>query len=299
MVRDVRKQFKFWTIDCAGQEAHSRIKSEIRITTVLSVLNFIITLYASYWYVYPIEGDKEIYYALKFFEEYCPRHKMVLSVVYRATFPLLSYAMIVQAYQVIYTTQHIRFQAILFIEFVLNIGHQTKNLSEEKLFYDTDYQKIVGERFKFCIMRHHEFIAFRRLKLNEMSNLIVGFSILGCLLLFSFGLFVLTGKLHREHFWRFGLGSLAAVCTFGSVIWAGQSIEIESENVVNSLNSVKWYTFDENNKRNYIIMLVNTMQPYKLKFSENFSINYSLGVSIVRAFFSILSVAAKLYFNHV
>ncbi|XP_044254774.1 uncharacterized protein LOC123005187 [Tribolium madens] len=297
IVRDVRKQFKFWTIDCAGREVHSRIKYEIRITNILSVLNVVITLYASYWYTHPIDDDKEIFYALRFFEEYWPRQKRVLSIIYRATFPLFAYVMIVHAYQVIYATQHLRFQAILFIKYVVNIGEQKTKICDEKLFYDTDYQKIVAKRLKFCIIRHQEFLAFHRLKLKEIRNFIVTFSILGGLLLFSFGLHLLIGKFHYEHYVRFGVGAFAAVFTFGALILAGQSIEVQAANVVHSCNSIKWYTFNEKNKRIYRLMLINIMQPCKLKFSENLSVNYSLGVSIVRGIFSILSVVAKVYFD--
>ncbi|XP_044254814.1 uncharacterized protein LOC123005221 [Tribolium madens] len=85
---------------------------------------------------------------------------------------------------------------------------------------------MIRERLKFCISRHQQLRRFYSDKLNEMSNLIAGFSLLGCLLGISFAIHILT--------------------------------------------------------------------PYKIKFSENYSINYQLGLSIVRGIVSIASVVVQL-----
>ena len=113
---------------------------------------------------------------------------------------------------------------------------------------------------------------------------------------------MLQDKFTPEYYLRVGITAIGSCSTFGAVIFAGQSIETEvrvnkkSKVIVSQLlqfdvtlsaiNKVAWYNFNHSNKRSYLIFLLNMMQPWKLKFSENYSVNYELGRAVCFWFLS-------------
>ncbi|RZB39213.1 uncharacterized protein BDFB_003498, partial [Asbolus verrucosus] len=131
-------------------------------------------------------------------------HKNILSWIYRSTYPLTCYVMIVPSYQLIYYTQHIKFQLMLLLEHVAAVTAFKEERNLEELFYDEDYQKQIHEKIKFCVKRHTDFIVIHKNKLPEMSNLIVAFSLCGCLLLIGIALFLSSGKIISENYTRIG-----------------------------------------------------------------------------------------------
>ncbi|XP_015834443.2 uncharacterized protein LOC107397740 [Tribolium castaneum] len=294
MTRTLMLELKAWDITAADDAVSSRIKFEINVITVFCLVNYLLALVASFFYYMSFYGDEEIFYLIRFLEDHCPNHKRVLIKLYKISFVLLGYVMVVHACQVLYATQHVRFQLILCAHFMANVTKQAKNIKDEHLPDDNNYQNMIRERLKFCIIRHQEIRRFYFDKLEEMGNLIGGFALLGCFLGISFAMHMLTSEFLRYHFARTVSSIIAGVTTFATVIAAGQSVETEVDISTRVVKEVKWYTFNESNKRSYMLMLLNSMQTYKIKFSENYSINYELGLSIVRGVFSIVSVVVQL-----
>jgi hypothetical protein len=86
---------------------------------------------------------------------------------------------------------------------------------------------------------------------------------------------------------------------FSALFWSGQTVEdqvsvtfreenvlsiFQSEEIVAALHALNWYNFDKNNKKIYLIMLTNAMQTHRVKFTENYSVNYDLGVQVCSLF---------------
>nr|XP_015835303.1 PREDICTED: uncharacterized protein LOC107397899 [Tribolium castaneum] len=109
----------------------------------------------------------------------------------------------------------------------------------------------------------------------------------------SFYLF--SGNLTPEYYIRIFIIALVGATTFSSIIWGGQSTETIVTEMIATISQVRWYNFSQTNKKLYLILLTNMMKERKIKFTENYSINYQLGLAIVRGIYSVMSVLVKMY----
>jgi hypothetical protein len=159
MADDIRNELRPWTIDCAGEEIHSRLKFEIKVITSFALFNFGVAIFAGCMYCVPIFADSELFYLLRFADEHFPNQKIIVEVIYRFSFLFLIYVMMVLAYQVIYYTQHARFQVMLFTEYLVNIAKNDSGLKDEELFYSSQYQEKLAHNLKFCAKRFQEFLS--------------------------------------------------------------------------------------------------------------------------------------------
>ncbi|KAJ3644836.1 hypothetical protein Zmor_022538 [Zophobas morio] len=89
------------------------------------------------------------------------------------------------------------------------------------------------------------------------------------------------------------LGISAFVVLFG-LSKTGQEVEDMSSDIFDISLHVDWCDWNEANKKMYLMLLINTQKQFKIKYSDNISLNYQMGVEIVKTFFSIISVMSKL-----
>ncbi|RZB38847.1 hypothetical protein BDFB_011043, partial [Asbolus verrucosus] len=279
LIADIKNEITMWTMDSAGQIIHSRIKIESIVITAFVGVNFMISIYTVYLFVTPIFADKELFFALRFFEEYFPEQKSFLSWTYRGAYSFIIYVMTVHAYQVIYYTQHIKFQIMMFLMYASRISDFDEKRNEKELFYDQEYQRQVQRRLKFCIVRYNDFVVAFSEKQKEIGYLIAGFALCGCLLGLSIVLYMFSKKFYPEYYLRMGTSSPTAVASFGALIFCGQSLESQNDFVLSAANEVSWYNFSKNNKTIFKIFLLNIMKPRVLRFTENYSMNYKLGLT--------------------
>ncbi|CAH1380175.1 unnamed protein product [Tenebrio molitor] len=61
--------------------------------------------------------------------------------------------------------------------------------------------------------------------------------------------------------------------------------------------ATEWYTWNIRNRKKLVLILINTAQPLRLKFSESFIINFDLLVFICKALYSVLSILVKVKYN--
>jgi hypothetical protein len=47
-----------------------------------------------------------------------------------------------------------------------------------------------------------------------------------------------------------------------------------------TINDVRWITFNESNKRSVIIILTMSQVPRRIKFTDTVSVNYELGIRV-------------------
>lgn len=150
-----------WSIDSAGDKIRSDIKKEIIVITTFGIFNFLFSFYAGFLHVKIIPEDIESLVVLRLFQVHFPNHFQILTLIFKSTYFLLSYVMIVHCYQVIYYTQHLRFQFIMLQEYIANIDKHNAsfNTFEHNLFYNQKYQNEIERRFKFCIKRCSDLIS--------------------------------------------------------------------------------------------------------------------------------------------
>ncbi|RZC39022.1 hypothetical protein BDFB_005191 [Asbolus verrucosus] len=94
----------------ADKEVYRGIKRELKIITVSTVTSFVFGVSTSVAFIKPLNEDLEHFFAFKLFQIYCSNHFTVLSFIYRSSFPLIACVMMSHLLQVVYYTQHIRFQ---------------------------------------------------------------------------------------------------------------------------------------------------------------------------------------------
>ena len=145
--------FRLWDIDIVGDQIKTKITKEIRILKIFVISN---TLAALLW----ISLVTFVYSSLAILP---PRNFLLcacnfLFFVVKLTSHVIVLAMITHPFQILYITQHAKFQMYLFNKYVEEVCcvHEKENL-EENLLDDEIYQEEVRLRLKFLVRRHCDF----------------------------------------------------------------------------------------------------------------------------------------------
>ncbi|KAJ3656677.1 hypothetical protein Zmor_015731 [Zophobas morio] len=286
----IKDDFDVWEIDSAGKKVETKIRQEVKYMTIYIVITFLTTVCGSILFAINLSHDLEWFFALRFFKDYFPNQYTILAVLYKATFICIGYSMIVHAFQIIYYTQHLRYQIMLLNEHILNIGNSDPNVNEEELFYNKEYQTTIETRLRFCIKRWDEYLLVYNDKVSRIRNMVIFYALTGWLLGISFAIVMVSGKLTPDYYPRQATALLALILTFCASIESGQATETQMEEMASVVNEVKWYNFSKHNKKLYFIFAMNIMTERKIQCSENYSVNYILGLAIVRGIYSIGTV---------
>lgn len=159
LAHNLKNELKIWAINSAGEDLHSKLKIKIKMITAFTVTNTLIASIGVFLFVKPLSNDINIFFVFRLINDYFPNYKHFLEILYRSTFIVLGYLLLVHCYQVIYFTQHINFQLELFKATLTGLA-EWKNISsrEDDLFYNEQYQTEIKRRLKFCIIRWEEFL---------------------------------------------------------------------------------------------------------------------------------------------
>ena len=76
----------------------------------------------------------------------------------------------------------------------------------------------------------------------------------------------------RRNFTR--RSKFTTACTFSNCFF------FQSDNIFTTLVMTKWYNFNCANRKTFLLMLCNSMEPINLNFSKEIAINYGLGVTV-------------------
>ena len=157
-VARLKDDLYLWELDSAGERVEKKIRREVKYMTIYIVITFVIALCGSLLFAVNLSHNLEWFFVLRFFKVYFPDQYIVLAILYKVTFIFTGYSMVVQVFQIIYYTQHLRYQIMLLNEHILNISDYYHNSNEERLFYDKEYQTTIQNRLKFCIKRWDEYL---------------------------------------------------------------------------------------------------------------------------------------------
>ncbi|XP_063914243.1 uncharacterized protein LOC135130753 [Zophobas morio] len=196
--------------------------------------------------------------------------------------------------QVIYTSHHVKFQMYLFnkhIEEICTMMDPEEN--EEYLVYDERYQREVRRRLNFLVKRHCEFKRWRTNTLRIMDKLILPFSACAAVLLFM-GIysFLYIAESATIVICSDLLFNIVAGSCIVATIMAGEALQDESENTFTTLMLTKWYNFNCENRKIFLLMLCNSVKPITINFSGEIAINYRLGMAAAFA------ISVHLYTNN-
>ena len=56
--------------------------------------------------------------------------------------------------------------------------------------------------------------------------------------------------------------------------------DLQWQDLFNALREVSWYHWNPTNKKIYLIFLTNSSRVYKIKYTENISLNHKLGLQV-------------------
>ena len=157
-VAGLKDDLYLWEIDNAGEKVEKKIRFGVKYITIYIVATVLAALCGSILFAVNLSHDLEWFFVLRFIKDYFPDKYLVLAILYKATFIFSGYSMIVHVLQIIYYTQHLRYQIMLLNEYIVNISDCSLNIDEKKLFDDEEYQATIENRLKFCIRRWDEYL---------------------------------------------------------------------------------------------------------------------------------------------
>jgi hypothetical protein len=144
-----------WEIDSAGEETQQRITREYRRINIFVAVNTILSVTWATTLVVS-HNPTETVFVRHILHLLFPRQANFLLVFFNLTLYLAVFVMMAHAYEMIYTTQHVKFQMYMCKAFIQAMTDGTD--SEETLMYDADYQQVTESRLKSLIKRHCDFI---------------------------------------------------------------------------------------------------------------------------------------------
>ncbi|EFA01424.1 odorant receptor 294 [Tribolium castaneum] len=282
------KDTTFWLIDSAGLESEKRIKKHAMYTNIFFVSYIVVGVISAIFHIIPLDDDNDVLYPLALFEEYVPDWKNLFSSIYRFTFLTVPFTLGIPLYTAIYIITTVYYQILLFVVYV-------KNINTDLDVENVKYQETIEKRLIFCIQRHSSFLKRMKESNRKMSATVLVFSIVGILLGASVLMFLFSFHMSfKIWYYRIITMVLPTGAIFIHIIFIGQSLENAISQLEANLKMVEWYHWNIPNRKLYLIFLINTQEQKGVKFSQNVSVNYKLGVSIAKAVYSLISLMSNL-----
>ncbi|XP_068900444.1 uncharacterized protein [Tenebrio molitor] len=292
MVENVMNVIELWDISSARNDVKLRIARESKQINIFVVINTsLILLWATQIMSSP--DDTERIFVQHVLDKLCPRQTNFYVVIFKVTLYLAGLALQVHAYQVIYTTQHVKFQMYMLNALIEGLGSDVEG--SESLIRDEIYQEEVESKLEKIIDRHCELIRSKNNALMLMSNLIIPFTT-GAIVI---GISIVLSFVQEVILWRSFVVAVSSLSTILSIIAAGQSIEDESENMLLKLEATNWYNWNTRNRKKLVLTLMNAANPIQLKFSEGFIVNFKLLMFIFKALYSVLPILVEVAYNRI
>jgi hypothetical protein len=291
LVDDVMNILDLWDISSAGNDVKLRILSESRKIHTVVVINTALPLLYVTLMLSSREHDSEEIFVQHIFDKWCPRQANFWVLIFKMSMYLAGLAMVAPSHQVIYSTQHIKFQMYMLSVLVERLGSDVED--SHNLIRNEVYQKQIELKLKMIIDRHCDLIRWKSNGLMQMSNLIIPFVI--CTIVV--GTSIVLSFLQEVMLWHTFVVALAVLSTMLSTVAAGQYLEDESENMLLRLVTTNWYNWNTRNRKKLVLILINAANPIQVKFSEGFIVNFKLLMFIFQALYSVMSILARVAFN--
>ncbi|KAJ3664329.1 hypothetical protein Zmor_008510 [Zophobas morio] len=267
-------------------------KELIRAVTYM-ISSLIFAVIAGILFAIPSEEDKDIFYPFSLSQEFFPELEYFVTWGFKCCcVPLGCAGAISPAHYLAYAVLHFKLQANVLLHNIENINKNYENNE----FLDTESQNVIKKRLLFCLKHHISVSRYTKTSMRRAENLVLILELEGCFLFISIVIHIFTvDELTSQlWYWRFLLLTLCSFLVLSGNSTYGQKIEDASDDIFYRLVNVKWYNWNQENKELYLMFLTNTQKPFRLKFSENISMNCRQGVEIGKTFFSFMSVAYQL-----
>jgi hypothetical protein len=153
-VEDILDLKKYWDVGYAGEHIKSKIISESRFINIAAILTTLLSVLSVVSLVFPNSIDNDTIYAYRFVRNWLPLQNIFLDILLRLTCFMLGLVPTAHAFQMLYITQHVRFQLYMINAYMENVCDR----DDEDCVNDEVYQEQVGLLMKFYVSRHTDAI---------------------------------------------------------------------------------------------------------------------------------------------
>nr|XP_015837951.1 PREDICTED: uncharacterized protein LOC103314752 isoform X2 [Tribolium castaneum] len=266
-----------WSYTTIGRTYDNEVKKNALYTYILVACIVMAGFGSSVLYAIPTEKDNEIFFIMTWFEDNLLEWADILSLCHRMSFLFVSVIMQAPCLQICYMIKHTQYQVGILKSILENIHQGFDNLDE--LVYDDNFHKEIKKRLVFCIKRHINITLVGRKMVRDTGIFVLFLSISGAMLGVSLMMFFYVIE-DTPTFVNVRLCALIFAATITGMLYViqGQNTEDISEECFQTLTEMGWYYWNEENKRIYQLLFINSCEPFSIRFSENMAVNYKLGI---------------------
>ncbi|XP_044262678.1 uncharacterized protein LOC123010069 [Tribolium madens] len=286
---------KLWKLRCESSEIQRQIEKEAFYTNACFILCLTFSQICAILFIIPFEKDEEFFYFLALYQHLTPRWRSFWGWNFRIGSLFIGIICLAPCYALIYLMTHSRFQYLLLLHHFKNLNWGYENSHLYQLIRNLDYQGEIQRRLKFCIKRH---VCINKIVFSvkrQIHGFICVFTLAGVVLFISIIVFFYSyeGALKTQYVRIICLG-IPGGLTWIHIVTAGQLLENVTSEILSVLKTVNWESWNKENRNTFIVILQNAQKDLKMKFSEDMSVNFALGVSMTRALFSAMSIIRQL-----
>ncbi|XP_063913048.1 putative odorant receptor 83c [Zophobas morio] len=200
----------------------------------------------------------------------------------------------VPGFAILYFHGHANLQKFMLKHCIQDINAKFEHV-EYIRWNNAEYHKQIEDKLMSCVKYHIQFTETASRALGLTQVYVLPFQIMGTCVMASILLvfFAFEGSLSDQYL-RMVLMVLTTSAMLLGFAAGGQGIEDWSEEIYEALSQVEWYHWNSKNKKTYLFFLMHATRKFKIKYSENISLNYQLGLKVVNAIFSAMSVIYSL-----
>lgn len=149
---DTQLMSEFWSLDSTTFETNTQIKQQSKILNVVITLNSLFGILTGLILI-PTGKEQEFHFYLYFSREYLFCHYF-FDIIYFLGFPIVSYTIVSVANILAYYTCHTIFQINLALDVIKYMSEEYKDIKDDILLQNVEYQEIIKKRLIFIIVRH-------------------------------------------------------------------------------------------------------------------------------------------------
>ncbi|XP_044264019.1 uncharacterized protein LOC123010898 [Tribolium madens] len=277
-----------WSYNTIGKIYNSKVKRNALYTNMFVAFITLAGFGCAVLYAIPTDKDEEIFFILSWFEENMLEWADIFSLGHRLSFLFVSVIMQAPSIQICYIVKQTQYQLGIVKIILENIHQGFDNL--DTLILDDNFQKEMKKRLVFCVERHINLVIIGKNLVKEAGVFVFLLAVTGAMWGVSLMMFFYVTE-DTPTFVNVRLCALIFVSTITGILYViqGQNIQDVSEECFQTVSQMDWYYWNEENKRIYQIMFLNCFNPFTIKFSENLTVNYKLGIELAKAVYSMMS----------
>ncbi|KAJ3654123.1 hypothetical protein Zmor_013336 [Zophobas morio] len=284
-VRSFMEEVRWWKTDSAGEAVHKMIKRKSFQSIIIMVINTSLISVTMMAFAIPQKVDKNLFYEIALFEDMFPKWAPVLTTIHQIqAFFVRLFGLVVSFGQFLYPYYNSKFQLYMLLYFIKNINEKS----------EIDQWRI-EQRLLFCLRSYITLSKATRKMLKKIEVVTLVYQALILVWSISLASYVLLFQddVLQQNF-RFASLSICSLFMLVILFQLGQDTEDSVTKVFETLVSIEWYNWNESNKIIYLMFLVSALRPFRIQFSENFSLNYNMAGQLLRCAASVVLVVYQL-----